>query len=376
MTNEAPNFKLLTAGLLLGLILASLDQTIVSTAMPSIMEQLDGLSLYSWVFSVYLLTSTVSIPIYGKLADLYGRKKMYLMGLSLFLAGSLLCGLAGSMELLILFRAVQGLGAGALLPLAFTIVGDLYPPERRGPHLFKIRAIAAGNVTGFFMSAGMFGAIAYIPLFVQGIIGVSPSVTGYILTPLMLAVVVTTTFGGWLMGKWSCRMILIPSLALMAAGFLLLSRMDSETSLFQIVIYMVITGLGMGAVYPTIGTAAQSAVDFKFRGAATSSSQLFRSIGGTVGVSVLGSLLVQRMASGLNEMGGLTFLKDKQLQDFADPQLLMDAEVRSSLPEEVLSELQSLFSQSLNGVFFTGFLFVFIALIACLFMGDARLIRQ
>ncbi len=454
----------------MGLILASIDQTIVSTAMPTIVKQLDGMSLYSWVFTVYMLASTTTIPVYGKLADLFGRRNVYLFGLSLFLLGSFLCGFAGSMSQLIVFRGIQGLGAGALMPIAFTIVGDLYPPESRGKfmglfgavfsissilgpalggmisehlgwtwiffinlpigipaiflmvaawkeskryarrsidwagvvtfsisivslllalalsgdstqsaahgdfvspfivalfslsalflalfirietkakepmlplHLFKIRVIAFGNIAGFFMSAGMFGAIAFIPLFAQDVMGVSPTYAGYILIPLMLSVVVTTTIGGRLMSKVSYRTILVPSMALMAIGLGLLGGMTVDTTSLQLVLYMIITGLGMGALYPVVGTAAQSAVEPGIRGVATSSSQFFRSIGGTIGVSVLGNLLTERMVAGGSETDSRVVL-----------------------------------SHSLNSVFLVGLGFVIIALIACFLMGNARLVPK
>lgn len=506
MVEEKPKVKWITTGLLMGLILSSLDQTIVSTAMPTIMKDLGGFSQYSWVFSIYMLASTTTMPIYGKLADLYGRKKMYLIGLFFFLAGSLLSGLAGNMTELIIYRGIQGLGAGALMPIAFTIVGDIYPPEKRGKfmgtlgavfaissivgpviggfiaehwhwgwifymnlpigafaffimavalkeskselkrsidwlgtvtfvisivsvllalvligngqgsnltvtwdspiiigmlsvgiifialflwietkaaepiiplHLFKIREIAFGNITGFFMSAGMFGAVAYIPLFAQGVIGVSPSISGYILIPLMLSVVITSTVGGRLMNKVSYRAILVPSMALMAIGFFLLSHMTTETTLFQIVLFMIITGLGMGAINPTLGTAAQSAVDMMSRGAATSSSQFFRSIGGTIGVSVLGSLLAQKMASGLNMLHeNRVDLNSEQVQEFANPQVLLDPAAKASLSSEMLNELQSIFSSSLNLVFLVGCVFVCIGLISSIFMGNARLVKS
>ncbi|MFC0330508.1 MDR family MFS transporter [Paenibacillus sepulcri] len=479
------HIKWITAGLLLGLVLASLDQTIVSTAMPTIVKDLSGLHLYSWVFAIYMLASTTTIPIYGKLADLFGRKKVYMAGLLVFLAGSALCAMSGTMTELIIFRAVQGLGAGALMPIAFTIVGDLYPPERRGKfqglfggvfaltstfgptlggiivnywhwgwiflinlpigiaavliiliamkeskgaekrsidwygavtlsgavvsvllalvlagggqedgthlgwgswqivslfavsalllglflwietrthepiiplQLFKLREIAFGNIAGFFMSAAMFGAIAYIPLYIQGVIGVSPSVAGYILTPLMLSVVITSTYGGRLMGKVSFRTLLLPSLAMMAGGLLLLSTMTAETTLAQIILYMIVTGLGIGAVFPVLGTAAMSAVDFENRGAATSSSQFFRSIGGTIGVSVFGSLLAQRMT--------------------LDPQQLLDGDSRSKLPGNELMELQQLFSSALDHLFAIGSVLVLIALAASFFMGNARLVQR
>jgi len=121
----------ITAALLLGTFLASIEVTVVATAMPSIAEQLGGLALYPWVYSAYLLAQTVSIPLYGRLADLYGRRVIYVGGVGLFLVGSLLCGLAPSMELLVAARALQGLGAGAVLPLTMTIFGDLYEVEAR-----------------------------------------------------------------------------------------------------------------------------------------------------------------------------------------------------------------------------------------------------
>ncbi len=243
--------------------------------------------------------------------------------------------------------------------------------------LFRIRVIGFGNVAGFFMSAAMFGAFAYIPLFVQGVIGVSPSGVGYLLTPLMLSVVVSTTIGGRLMSKLSYRTILVPSMLLMAIGFICLSQMTSDTKQFQIIMYMIVTGLGIGAVYPVIGTAAQSAVDPSSRGVATSSSQFFRSIGGTIGVSVLGSLIAQRMSLGLGSLSeDIPALSPEQLRTIAEPQALLDSDFRDSLPNEVLDSLQSLFAHSLNGVFSLGLIFVCIALIACLFMGNARLVNQ
>src|SRR5436305_951635 len=117
--------------LMLGMSLAALDTTIVGTALPSIVGKLGGLPLYSWVFSIYLLTSTTTVPIYGKLADLYGRKPIFLFGSTLFLLGSILCGSAQSMEQLIIFRAIQGLGAGAVLPIVLTIIGDIYALKER-----------------------------------------------------------------------------------------------------------------------------------------------------------------------------------------------------------------------------------------------------
>ena len=138
MTKQAK--IIITIALMLGMALASLDGTVVSTAMPSIVGKLGGITLYSWVFSIYLLTSTVTVPIYGKLADLYGRKPLFLFGATLFLIGSAASGASQSMEQLILFRAVQGLGAGAVLPIVLTIIGDIFALEERA----KIQGLFSG----------------------------------------------------------------------------------------------------------------------------------------------------------------------------------------------------------------------------------------
>lgn len=170
MQTDKRTTALITTSLLIGLILSSLDQTIVSTAMPTIVQQLGGLSLYSWVFAVYMLASTTTMPIYGKLADLLGRKKIYLSGLTLFLIGSALCGLAGTMTELILFRGIQGLGAGALMPIAFTIIADIYPPERRGKFMglfgtvFAISSIVGPIVGGLIVDFFHWGWIFYLNL--------------------------------------------------------------------------------------------------------------------------------------------------------------------------------------------------------------------
>jgi len=502
---QHPNVKWITAGLLIGLFLSSLDQTIVSTAMPTVARQLGGLSLYSWVFAAYMLASTATMPIYGKLADLFGRRKMYLIGLSLFTAGSALCAFAGDMPQLIACRALQGLGAGALMPISMTIVADIYPPAVRGKfmglfsavfalsslfgpalggvmvqrwhwgwiflinvplgllamacvgfalreskrkekrhidwlgaltltgsvvvillalvlggggegagsaahyawssapivglflaggamlglflwietkarepilplRLFRIRPVAVGNVVGFFMSAGLFGAIVYIPLFVQGVIGAGSSVAGFTLTPLMLGVIVTSVAGGRLMGRLTYRSILIGSMSVMTIGFVLLCGITVHTDKLEMIVFMIVAGLGMGAVYPTVGTAAQSAVEPADRGVATSSSQFFRSIGGTIGVSVFGSLMARRMASGLPELcGDLGDLSADQIDRLADPQSLLDPVVRHALAPEALEGLRNLFSQALADVFFGSLIFVAIGLVASFWMGSDRL---
>src|SRR5947209_19524861 len=154
MTKQAK--ILVTLGLMLGTALAALDTTIVGTALPSIVGKLGGITLYSWVFSAYLLTSTSTVPIYGKLADLYGRKPIFLFGTALFLIGSVACGSAQTMEQLIVFRAIQGLGAGAVLPIVLTIIGDIFALEERA------------RMQGFF--SGVWGLSSIVGPAVGGLI--------------------------------------------------------------------------------------------------------------------------------------------------------------------------------------------------------------
>jgi MFS family permease len=244
-------------------------------------------------------------------------------------------------------------------------------------HLFKNRVISVSYLVGFLMSAGMFGAITYIPLFVQGVIGVRPSIAGYILTPLMLSVIATAMVGGRLITKIPYRMVIVCSMSLMAIGFWLLSQMDIHTSNLTIIMDMVITGLGMGALMPTINTAVQGSVDKQQRGIATSLVQFFRSMGGTIGVSVMGLLMANRMTSGLKDLGGqFPQMPTDQLQQLANPRVLLDSGLRASMPHDMLIELQKAFASAVDWVFVGGIVFVAIGIIAGFFMGNARMTRD
>jgi EmrB/QacA subfamily drug resistance transporter len=147
--------SLVAVGLMLGLVLSALDQTIVTTAMPTIARQLGGLSLYSWVFAAYMLLETSATPLFGKLADLFGRRRVYLAGMLFFLGGSILCGLSSSMIQLVVFRAMQGLGAAALMPLSFTIIADVYPPAKRG----RMQGIFGAILTAASLAGPVLGGL-------------------------------------------------------------------------------------------------------------------------------------------------------------------------------------------------------------------------
>jgi len=421
---------------LLSLFLASMEGTVVATAMPTIVAQLGGLSIYSWVFSVYLLTSTTTGPIYGKLSDLYGRKRVYIFSLALFLAGSLLCGQAQSMEQLILFRAVQGLGAGGILPLVFTIIGELFSLEQRarmqgllsgvwgvsaviGPliggflvdqaswqwvfyinlipgllagglvwfagkdsrreprtaavdyagaalltgavfslllgmeelgsanegattagglatghipaslllaasaalfaaliwverraadpmlplALFRDRLFAVSIANGVLAGWAMFGGLNYVPLFVQAVLGTSATQAGITLTPMSLAWTVFSVAGSALLLRMGYRTLALIGMLLLAAGSFLMSQIGTQTSQIQIMVNVGLMGAGMGLALPAFLIAVQSTVPRNQLGAATSTLTFSRSIGGTLGRSLMGVYLSSQLAGFLQAAG-------------------------------------------------------------------------
>lgn len=412
------NRTILLVGLILGMFFSSLDQTIVGTAMPRIIGELGGLSILTWVTTTYMLTSTTVVPIAGKMADLYGRRILYVGGLLIFMLGSVLCGTSHSMTQLIIYRGLQGIGGGIMMPMAMTIVGDIFPPDKRGKwqgvmgalfglssivgptiggwivdystwrwvfyinlpvgilaavciffglqgekvpkekvaidyigaatmvvgvislllglslggkeypwaswqiiglfsnslvfllafiyiekrakepilsmDLFKNRVFLVSNFLGFLMGLGMFGAIMFLPLFMQGVMGVSATQSGNTMIPMMFAMVFTSIMGGRLITKIGFRNQFALGMFLMTMGFFLLSTMGLDTTMLEASSYLVVIGLGIGLVMPALTIAVQSAFPPEQRGVATSSTQFFRSIGGTLGVTVLGVVMNHR----------------------------------------------------------------------------------
>lgn len=407
-------------GVLLVLLLASLDQTIVSTAMPRIVADLHGFDRYTWVTTAYLLTSTVTVPIYGKLSDMLGRKSVYIVGLSLFLAGSALSGAAPSMNLLIAFRAFQGLGAGALIPISIAIIGDLFTPrerakwqgatgavfglssiigplvggwlteyaswrwifyvnlplgiialltaiflmpelhsatrrgsidyvgiallvtgtvplllgftwagtlyswlspqiigllvfavvaltafaiyeaylERRGgqpiiePGLFKNSIFTISVIVTTIFGMSLFGSIFFIPLFVQGVLGTSVGNSGFILTPLLLSSVVASILSGQLVARLGrYKWVAITGMAISLVGSLLLLRLDLHSTTTDVIIAMLVMGFGMGTGMSLYALIVQNAVPYSKIGQASGALTFFRSIGGTVGLAIMGSIM-------------------------------------------------------------------------------------
>jgi EmrB/QacA subfamily drug resistance transporter len=455
-------------GLLMAILLAMLDQLIVGTALPRIVGSLGGVSHLSWVVTAYTLASTVTTPFYGKLGDMYGRKKFFIAAIVIFLGGSALSGLSRSMAELITFRAIQGLGAGGLMVGAMAVLGDIVAPRERGKymsymmvvmmlatiagplaggwitdtfswrwifyinlplggaalvyliatlhlprrrvehridylggvllaitatsvilvatwggteyqwgsaqviglvvlavvalagfvaterraaepmlplHVFRNRNFSLTMVLTFFTGLAMFGAMTFLPLYQQTVQGASPTVSGLLLTPMMLGVAVTSILAGAVTTK-SGRYKIFPILggAIMAVGMFLLSKLGVTTTRTDTAIDYVVLGLGMGFLMQMVSLIAQNSVELKDMGVASSARMFFQQIGGSLGVAAFGAVFanrlddVMRAAAGggghLNASGG-------QL----DPTMV------NSLPPATRHEVFYAISHAIQGVF-------------------------
>ncbi|MFJ7147936.1 DHA2 family efflux MFS transporter permease subunit [Streptomyces sp. NPDC100445] len=409
--------------LLLGLLLAALDQTIVSTALPTIVSDLGGLEHLSWVVTAYLLASTAATPLWGKLGDQYGRKRLFQTAIVIFLIGSALCGAAQDMPQLIAFRALQGLGGGGLMVLSMAIVGDLVPPRERGryqglfgsvfgatsvlgpllgglftqhlswrwvfyvnlpvgvvalgviavalriPHratrhvidylgtfliaavatclvlvaslggttwawgsarivglavlgvllavafvaverraaepvlplgLFRVRTFTLAAVISFIVGFAMFGAMTYLPTFLQIVHGVSPTLSGVHMLPMVFGLLLSSTVSGQIVsrtGRW--KVFPIVGTAVTTLGLLLLHRLDERSGTAEIGVSLFVFGLGLGLVLQVLVLIVQNAVSYEDLGVATSGVTFFRSIGAAFGVAIFGTIFAGRLGDKL-----------------------------------------------------------------------------
>jgi len=407
-------------GVMLSVFLAAMESTVVSTAMPTVVQSLGGVHIYSWVFSGFLLTSTVTMPVWGRLSDLFGRRPIYLTGLAIFLGGSALSGAAQNMGQLIVFRMVQGIGAGSLMTLGMTIVGELFgleqrarkqsyvsgvwgvasllgpllgglltdhiswrwvfyinlpfgavailllrdalPEGQRRPHrldypgvalfsvgvaallvgimeagrvgrwtglavllplvmavvtltafvalerrttepivplrLFRFRMVTAASLNGLLSGMAMFGAISFVPLFLQDVGGMSATAAGFVLTPFVLGWVAMSIISARLALRLGYRVLVVSGMACLAAAFLLLARWAPGLTQAVAMRDALVGGIGMGLAFVPMLIAVQSAVPRPDLGAATSMTQFCRTIGGAVGLSVMGAVMVRRLSAG------------------------------------------------------------------------------
>ncbi|MFC7442580.1 MDR family MFS transporter [Laceyella putida] len=445
--------KKVTMAMLIATFLAAIEVTIVSTAMPRIVSELGGIQYISWVFAVYLLTSTVATPIFGKLADLYGRKRIFHVGAAIFLAGSMLSGLSQTMSQLICFRALQGIGSGAIMPVTFTIIGDIYPYEERakvqgwfssvwglsglvGPlvggflvdfvswrwifylnlpfgivsiilvslflkeggeterrqidywgaltstlgisalllalntggvvypwasapiiglflvavlliglflyieanvsepmlplSLFKIPAIAASNIAGFFVSSVLIALTVYLPLWVQGVHGQGATGSGLTLLPMSLGWPVGAVIGGRLMLRIGPRRTVMAGLLLIIFGTIWLTMADASTPEWVLAAIMLVEGFGFGFSMTVFTVIVQSSVGWHQRGTATAVNTLLRSLGQTVGVAVFGTMFNRYMIRYMERQSAAVQVDIDQLN-----QLLEQHETLSVSPDMV-----------------------------------------
>ncbi|MFD9429764.1 DHA2 family efflux MFS transporter permease subunit [Streptomyces sp. NPDC060002] len=411
--------------LLLGMLLAALDQTIVSTALPTIVSELGGMEHLSWVVTAYLLASTAATPLWGKLGDQYGRKRLFQIAIVIFLIGSALCGMAQNMPQLIAFRGLQGLGGGGLMVLSMAIVGDLVPPRDRGRYqglfgavfgatsvlgpllgglftehlswrwvfyvnlpvgvvalaviaavlhiprkstkhvidylgtfliaavatclvlvaslggttwdwaspqivgltvlgvllivafvaaerraaepvlplkLFRIRTFTLSAVISFIVGFAMFGAMTYLPTFLQVVQGVSPTLSGVHMLPMVAGLLLASTASGQIVsrtGRW--KVFPVAGTGVTTLGLLLLHRLDEHSSTGAMSACFFVFGLGLGLVMQVLVLIVQNAVAYEDLGVATSGATFFRSIGASFGVAIFGTIFSGRLGDKLTD---------------------------------------------------------------------------
>lgn len=495
------------SGLLTGMLLAALDQTIVSTALKRIVEDLDGLNHYSWVVTAYLLTSTASTPLYGKISDLYGRRPVYQFSIIVFLIGSFLAGAASNMDQLIAYRALQGLGAGGLMALTFVIVGDIVSPRERGKYqglfgavwgissvagpllggffsdrteilghdgwrwifyinlpfgilalvitsivlhipkvvrehkvdyfgallivasvvsiliglsvlgpengwtdsrtllvlgsgfllvmlyvmwekkavepilplsLFRNHTFTVTSVVAFIIGAGMFGAIIMLPLYLQIIQGNSATDAGLKLIPLMLGILTATVTSGRAISKTGkYKKFPVVGTVVMSLGLLAMTRLNLVTPYWEVAIYAIIVGAGLGLTMQTVVIALQNDIDFKLLGVATSANTFFRTLGGAFGTAIFGTILSHNLTQNLKDGFAKLAASNPDVVSSIDPKLIDSFKSNTSaiakLPPIAQNTVLESFMSAFHSVFWAAFPVVALAFFFAIFLREKPL---
>lgn len=493
---------------------AAINQTITSTAMPRIIAILDGMDYYTWTINIYLLTSTIATVLVGKLSDIFGRKPFILLGILMFMIGAFLTGTSSDVYQFIIYRGIQGIGAGIIQSTAFTAVGDLFAPRERGKwmglmtaifgfssvlgptlggylvdhldwhwlfwiflplgivafimilmlfpkverrqsegidylgslfitttivplllafswagteyawgssqilgllaasvvsaiifiyvqskvknpilplHLFKNSVVTISNIIGFIMNFGLMGAMIYISFFVQGVLGITPTLAGYVTMPMSIVMVVTSAITGQLIAKkGKYKRFALIGVPIMIAGMAIMVFMDN---VWMAVISMGVFGMGLGLGMPVFSLATQNAVSHKELGVVTASNQLFRNLGGTIGIAVMGTVMSNNLTKNLKaamtspdapDFSSLDPNLAKQMLAFANPQTLMNKPLLESTQAKLPAEAQPLFAQmidnirdalgtTLSTVFLTGTLVLVLAFVLVFFLKELPL---
>jgi EmrB/QacA subfamily drug resistance transporter len=476
---------IVTIAAMLGMFLAAMDSTAVGTALPTIVGAFGGLALYSWVFAAYQIAFVVTTPIFGRLADIHGRKRVYLAGILAFMGASALCGISRSMGQLVFFRLLQGIGGGAVLPIALTIIADLYPLEQRlriqgmfsgiwglaaivgpliggfladhgawrwiffvnvpagliatliltlafteppptasraridyagigflsgasivllllmfwGGHefawwstqsaalavlcaallllfvraelrsdepflpfsLFSNRIISVACLGGFLIGVSIFGTTAYVPLFVQAVIGKSATTAGEALMPYMVIWTFSSTIGGRLALLWGYRPVTVGGMTLLAAGSFLLTRLTAQSSFATVFIDMLVIGSGMGLTATMFIIAMQNAVAGPLRGIVTSINIFTRNLGSAIGVAAQGAVLVGILDARLAHLPARVRLG---LRAVGDPQAMLDPASQAGLSPASHDVIRHALAQGIHGAFVLGLGFAALGLAA------------